>query len=313
MEELAFGPQKEGMNMDRRDFLKFLTVGVASSLIKPDPLKALTLLQQNKPVISVVHGENIELAVRKAVELIGGMNSFVAKGDVVFVKPNMSWDRIPAQAATTNPEVVSTIIKMALEAGAKKVIVADNTCNDARRSYTRSGIKEAAEKSGAKVYYTEERKFVKTNLKGEVIGEWPVYREALEADRIINIPIAKHHGLTRVTLSMKNLMGLIGGKRNRLHQNIDHSIVDLTAFFKPVLTVLDSVRVLKANGPQGGSLKDVEVRNTIAASKDPVRIDAFGASIFGITPEELKFLKIAETRGLGSTDFKGTGYSEVTI
>ena len=299
--------------MDRRDFLRFLAFGVASSLIKPGSLKALTSLQQNNAIIGVVHGENIELAVRKAVELVGGMSSFVSRGDVVFVKPNMSWDRIPTQAATTNPEVVSTIIKMTLEAGAKKVIVADNTCNEARRSYTRSGIKEAAEKAGAKVYYTEERKFVKTSLKGEVIDEWPVYREALEADKIINIPIAKHHSLTRVTLSMKNLMGLIGGKRNRLHQNIDHSIVDLTAFFKPALTVLDSVRILKANGPQGGSLKDVEVRNTIAASRDPVRIDAFGASLFGIKPEELKFLKIAESRGLGSIDFKSTGFKEVKL
>jgi len=299
--------------IDRRDFLRFLAAGVASSLIPFDPLKAYPLMHNENPSMAVVRGENAGLAVRKAVELIGGMKSFISKGDSVFVKPNMSWDRIPTQAANTNPDVVAEVVKMALEAGAKKVVVADNSCNDARRSYIRSGIKEAAEKAGAKVLYMEERKFVKTRIGGEALNEWPVYREVLEADKIINIPIAKHHGLSRVTLSMKNMMGLIGGRRNRLHQNLDESIVDLTAFFKPALHILDAVRVLKANGPQGGSLKDVEVMNTVAASTDPVRIDAFGITLLGMAPEEFRYLKIAAGRGLGRIDFKGSGFKEVKL
>ena len=115
--------------IDRRDFLRFLAAGVASSLIPFDPLKAYPLMQNENPSMAVVRGENAGLAVRKAVELIGGMKSFISKGDSVFVKPNMSWDRIPTQAANTNPDVVAEVVKMALEAGAKKVVVADNSCN----------------------------------------------------------------------------------------------------------------------------------------------------------------------------------------
>jgi len=299
--------------IDRRDFLKLIAAGVASNLIPFDPLKAYPFLEKDNATMAVVHGEDTALAVRKAVELIGGMQSFVSKGDVVFVKPNMSWDRIPVQAANTNPTVIGTVVKMVIEAGAKKVIVVDNSCNDARRSYIRSGIKEAAEKAGAKVIYMEDRKLVKTRIDGNVLKEWPVYREALNADKIINVPIAKHHGLSGVTLSMKNLMGLIGGRRNRLHQNLDESIVDLTAFFKPVLHILDAVRILKANGPQGGSLKDVEVLNTIAASADPVRIDAFGITLLGKNPEEFKHLKTARERGLGTIDFKSKGFKEIRL
>ncbi|OQX84533.1 MAG: hypothetical protein B6D63_04300 [Candidatus Latescibacteria bacterium 4484_7] len=302
--------------MDRRDFIKAVAGGVLASLLPFDRARSFSLsalAKSGETKLSVVKGTDTELAVRKAVELVGGMKGFVSRGDVVFVKPNMSWDRIPAQAATTNPTVVATVVRMALEAGAKKVIVADNTCNDARRSYIRSGIKDAAEKAGAKVVYMEERKFVKSDIGGEALKKWPVFKEVLEADKLINIPIAKHHGLSGVTLSMKNLMGLIGGSRNRLHQELGTSIVDLTAFFKPTLTILDAVRILKANGPQGGNLNDVVMKNTIATSRDPVSIDAFGVTLFGKRPEDFPYLKTAVRRGLGSMDFKKEGFKEIQI
>jgi len=266
----------------------------------------------------VAKGSDTAAIVRKAVELIGGMGSFVEKGDTVFIKPNISWDRNPEQAATTNPTVVETVVLMAFEAGAKKIIVADNTCNDARRSYRRSGIKAAAERAGAKVPYMEKRRFVKVDIGGAVMGEWEVYREAIEADRIINIPVAKHHGLSGVSLSMKNLMGLIGGRRDLLHQNLPESVVDLTAYFKPALNILDAVRLLKANGPQGSTLRDVTLLNTVAASADPVRIDAFGISLFGDAifsndPEAFPHIREAVGRGLGRTDFSGEGYMETNL
>ena len=135
----------------------------------------------------------------------------------------------------------------------------------------------------------------------------------MEADKIINIPSAKHHGLSGVTLSMKNTMGLIGGKRHLLHQKLDESIVDLTAFFKPTLNILDAIRLLKANGPQGGTIQDVEKLDTVAACIDPVSIDAFGITLFGKDPADFPFIATAEERGLGTADFRAGGFKEVVL
>jgi len=299
--------------LDRRTFLQLLAGGAAGCLLPFDRLAAFPLGTVDVASLAVVKGPNPAAITRKAVELLGGMGTFVSKGDVVFVKPNISWDRVPEQAATTNPVVVETVVRMVLEAGAKKVLVADNTCNDARRCYKRSGIAEAAEHAGADVSFMEDRKFKKVDLGGEVITEWPVYVDVLEADKIINIPIAKHHNLPGVTLSMKNLMGLIGGARNRLHQKIDESVVDLTAFFKPTLHILDANRILTARGPASGTTKDVKTLNTVAASADPVRIEAFGVTLFGKEPGEFKHVKLAEERGLGTSDFKAAGFTEVSL
>jgi uncharacterized protein (DUF362 family) len=308
--------------LDRRKFLLTLAGGAAGLLLSKGKLASIPIPQADtkesaekteKHSLAVVHGANPAFATRKAVELVGGMGAFVSRGDVVLVKPNIGWDRVPEQAANTNPIVVATIIAMALEAGAKKVFVADNPCNDPRRTYVRSGISDAAKKAGAEVAFMEKRHYVKTNLGGEVLKDWLVYRDALDADKIINVPIAKHHGLGGVTLSMKNLMGIIGGARNLLHQKLPESIVDLTAFFKPTLHILDAVRVLKANGPQGGSTEDVMQLDTVAASADPVSIDAFGITLFGKKPEDFPMIAIGEKRRIGTGDFKGAGFIEVNI
>ena len=299
--------------LDRRTFLQLMAGGAAGCLLPKGALGAFPLLSTETASMAVVKGPDPAAATRKAVELLGGMESFISKGDVVFVKPNISWDRVPEQAATTNPAVVEMVVRMVLESGAKKVLVADNTCNDARRCYKRSGIKEAAERAGADVSFMEDRKFKKIDLGGEVIKEWPVYTDVIEADKIINIPIAKHHGLSGVTLSMKNLMGLIGGARNRLHQKLAESVVDLTAFFKPTLHILDAKRILTARGPASGTTKDIKTLQTVAASVDPVRIDAFGITLFGKEPGEFEHVRLGEERGLGTSDFKAAGFTEVSL
>jgi uncharacterized protein (DUF362 family) len=316
--------------LDRRKFLFALAAGAASLLIPRSKAASIRipLAEEPKPLpkpsvdatkpperhsLAVVKGADPAAATRRAIELIGGMGSFVSRGDVVLVKPNIGWDRVPEQAATTNPFVVGALVAMAVESGAKKVIVADNPCNDARRSYVRSGIAEAATKAGAEVVYMEDRHFVKHNLGGQVIKDWLVYRDALDANKIINVPIAKHHGLSGVTLVMKNLMGVTGGGRYLMHQRLAESIVDLTAFFKPTLNVLDAVRILKANGPQGGSTKDVVQLDTVAASADPVALEAFGVTLFGKKIEDDAAVRLGQERGLGVSDFRGKGFVEVNI
>jgi len=139
-------------------------------------------------------------------------------------------------------------------------------------------------------------------LKGEWLKEWEVLLDVVEADKLINVPIAKHHSLSRLTLGGKNWLGATGGARNQFHQSLDKTIVDLAAFFKPQLTVLDAYRILVRNGPQGGRVSDTELRKTVVAGTDPVAVDALGASFFGVAPAELPYLGMAQARGLGQTD-----------
>jgi uncharacterized protein (DUF362 family) len=198
-----------------------------------------------------------------------------------------------------------------LEAGAKEVKVFDNPCEDPRRCYVSSGIMAAAKGAGATVSYMEERRFRTMDLKGEALQTWEVYDEAVEVDKVINCPILKHHSLARLTMGMKNLMGLTGGDRARIHWHLDQAIVDLASFFKPTLVVLDAIRILTANGPQGGSVKYVKRLNTVAAGIDQVAIDALGAKLFGVPPEEMEHLHIASKRGLGRMDLANLRIKEV--
>jgi len=237
--------------------------------------------------------------VEAAIEICGGISRFVSPGDVVWVKPNIGWDRRPEQAADTNPKVVATIVRLCLDAGAKKVRVTDHPCNEARRTFANSGIQEAAAAAGAEVFIMDPARFREVDLKGEAIQAWPVYAEVLDADKIINVAIAKHHSLTGLTLSMKNLMGLVGGDRNRMHQDIATSLADLTGYFRPSLSVIDAVRVLLRHGPVGGNLEDVQRLDTVIAGGDPVAVDSFAATLFGLSGADVAGVKEANARGLG--------------
>ncbi len=257
--------------------------------------------------LAVAEGPGPARNARAAVEVLGGMGAFVKKGETVLVKPNVGWDRTPEQGANTTPEVVGEIVRMCLEAGAGKVIVTDHCCNDPRRAFFRSGIGKAAQEAGAKVLLPDAAGFSNTDLGGKHLGVWPIVRPFLEADRVINCPIAKHHSLTRATLCMKNWYGILGGRRDRLHQEIDEGIAELYAFARPTLSFLDATRVLMRGGPQGGNLGDVERRDTVAAGVDEVALDAFGATLFGLSPAEVGSITAAEKLGLGTSDYESLG------
>jgi len=284
--------------------------------IGPDSLQNASAAERaaSEPVVpdlAIARDMPPEELVKAALEALGGMGRFISKGDKVIVKPNIGWDRTPEQAANTNPVVVRTLVDLCFGSGAKEVIVIDNTCNEARRCYTRSGIAKAAEEAGAKVRHTDDKKLKEMKLDGDVLKKWSVYSDFVEADKIINAPIAKHHSLARLSLSMKNWLGAIGGRRNQLHQKLDECSVDLAAFFKPTLTVLDAVRILKANGPQGGNLKDVEKIDTLATGIDQTTIDSFGATLFGLKGEDLACVKVAVKRGFGEPDLTKIEIAEV--
>ena len=256
--------------------------------------------------LAVAKGSSPALITRKAIEALGGMGLFVKQGDVVVVKPNIGWDRSPAQAANTHPDVVAEIVRLCYAAGARTVKVFDRTCNDPAMCYRTSGIAAAAEKAGGRVSHTIDWKFIPAAFpEGSAMGRWKLYRDAVECDVFINVPVAKHHSLTRLTLSMKNLMGVCGGLRGQIHWNIDEKLADLTAFIAPNLTVIDATRILLRNGPSGGRLNDVKAARTVIAGTDPVLSDAYAATLFGIQPRDIGHIKTAELRGIGSADISG--------
>jgi uncharacterized protein (DUF362 family) len=249
--------------------------------------------------------------VLRALTAMGGMKRFVARGDVVVVKPNIGWDRMPIHAANTNPDVVAAVVTEAYNAGAKRVVVADGSCNDPNRCFQRSGIWKAAYACGAEIVLPAEHRFRTTRLKGEVLDEWPIFTTLVDADKVINVPVAKHHNLAKYTAAMKNWYGVLGGRRNRLHQNIDVSIADLATFMRPTLIVVDAMRVLMRNGPQGGNIDDTRVMNTVFATTDQVAADAFGCTLIGQKPENMPYLAMGQERGLGTMNWQSLRVREV--
>ena len=248
-----------------------------------------------------------------AIAKLGGMGRFVSKGDVIWIKPNIAWNRVPELAANTNPDVVGTLVRLCLDAGAKKVRVGDRTCNDREKTYAASGIEAAAKEAGAQVVHLDPNRFKKTAIKGERLKEWPLYPELIESDLVINVPVAKHHSIAKATICMKNYMGCAGGERGQWHQDLATCLCDITAYMKPVLSVVDCIRVMTANGPTGGNLKSVKRMDIVAAGTDVVALDAFGTEVLGFSLREVKGARQAEERGLGTTDYRSLALSEIEV
>jgi uncharacterized protein (DUF362 family) len=317
--------------LNRREFLQqtgkaagFSALAVGGAMLLHEPMRspfhrkddAVTLrdlrIRDSEERLVIVRGEDPAHMTAAALEAMGGIGAFIAVGDTVVIKPNIGWDRRPEQAANTNPDIVAEVVRQCIAAGAEKVVVTDVSCNDANRCFNRSGIAASAREAGAEVLLPEEARFRETNMGGGMLGNQMVFDVYLKADKFINIPIAKHHSLTRVTLGMKNLYGILGGNRSRLHQEIDHSIADLGNFLRPTLVILDAWRVLLRNGPQGGSLADVEERQMLVVSNDQVALDACGGELFfDLTPEDMPWLGLAESLGLGTTSWRDLPVEEI--
>lgn len=253
--------------------------------------------------IAIARGGGPAENLRRALAPFGGIEHFVRRGEKVAIKPNCAWDRTPEQAANTDPELVAELVRLCLAAGAVSVVVADNSCNDPERTFARSGIGPAARAAGAAVLHQGNAGTVPLDLGGTELGEWQVLKPLVEADRVINVPIVKHHSLSRVTLGMKNWMGAVVGRRNSMHQRIDQSSAELGAAFRPTLTVVDATRVLTGGGPTGGSLDLVRTLDQVAVSTDVVAADAWGGSLLEVGPRELPHLEIAARLGLGTVDW----------
>lgn len=258
--------------------------------------------------LAVISGEPAA-ATKKALETLGGISRFVKKGHRVILKPNMSFARTPDFGATTHPLVVATVAEACIRAGANRVVILDHTLHRAELCLERTGIREACKSiSGAHVIAFQERKFFKEIKipQGKVLDRVEVIQEVLESDLLINLPVAKSHSATGVSLGIKGLMGLIWD-RESFHSrlNINQALGDLATVIKPQLTILDATRALTSGGPGGPG--EVKKLNLIIAGTDPVAVDSYGVTIapwYGqnFKGRQVEHLLIAHQRGLGKID-----------
>ncbi len=263
----------------------------------------------------VVRGSIPSALVEAALAGLGGLERFVKPGADVIVHPNICVAyRSFEYAATTNPEVVGTLVRLCLKAGAKRVRVMDSPFGGtSEEAYEISGIGPAVRAAGGEMEFMHPAKFAEAEIPdGRDITSWPIYQDALSADVLINVPIAKHHNLGRLSLGMKNLMGLIQD-RGEFHANLGQRIADLASRLRPMLTLVDAVRILRNHGPTGGNLDDVQQTNTVIASTDFVAADAYAATLFGLTGPDIPYLRAGGAMGLGQLDLARVPTEEIAL
>jgi uncharacterized protein (DUF362 family) len=281
----------------------------AEALVGPSPTTG------TRPQVAVARGADAEAITVAALAALGGIERFVKAGNDVIIKPNICVDYHPPEyAATTNPTVVGTLVRLCFDAGARRVRVMDNGFGGTPESgYARSGIEEAVRASGGEMEVMNRNKFKKVAIPaGRSIKEWPIYQDALDADVLINVPIAKHHSLARLTLGGKNLMGLILN-RGSIHSELGQRIADLTSVIRPTLTVIDAVRILMRHGPTGGNLEDVKLAETVIASEDIVAADAYATTLFGLEGAEISYIRAAAEMGLGTLELDRLEIEEIAV
>ncbi len=268
------------------------------------------------PDMVVTQGGEPEELVRRAMTALGGMEKFVPSGANVIIKPNICVaHRTYEYAATTNPWVVGALVKMCFEAGAASVRVMDNPFNGTQQqAYEMSGIKEQVEAAGGEMAYMLPYLYVETSIPNAVmLKKTAVYEDILKADVLINVPIAKQHSSTaRLTLGMKNLMGVVLD-RAALHADLGQCIADLNALVRPQLNIIDAVNILTAYGPTGGSLSYVKKLDTLIASPDIVAADSYAASLFEMKPEDLPYIVAGMAMGLGRSDLQNLKIEQISL
>lgn len=273
-----------------------------------------TTLPPGAPDLVVARGSDPETIVYRALAAFGGMEKFVPQDARVIIKPNICVAYNTYEyASTTNPWVVAALVKACLEAGARSVQVMDLPFGGTQeQAYSKSGIAEQVEAAGGEMVFMPGFQYVSTDIPDGVdLKKTKVFGGVLDADVLINVPIAKHHSLSGLTLGMKNLMGLIQD-RPMIHQNLGQRVADLTSLFRPTLTVIDAVRILVANGPTGGRLDDVKQMDTVIVSPDIVAADSYAATLFGLSPDQIPYIPAAAAMGLGHSDWQNLKLEEIT-
>ncbi len=304
--------------MKRRDFLKRgLTVGfVAGTAFTIDPSRNLFASPADPGFDMVaIRGGEADSMFDRAIEEMGGMRKYVKKGQSVVVKPNIGWDTSPERAANTNPALVKRIIQHCFNAGAKDVYIFDHTCNEWTKCYTNSLIEAAAKEAGAKVVSGNSEKYYQevSFTGGKVMKNAKVHELILQSDVFINVPVLKNHGGANMTITMKNLMGIVWDRKFWHANDLNQCIADFPLYRKPDLNIVDAYRVMKRNGPRGVSVDDIIAMKAQIISTDMVAADTAACKLFGIDPAGVKYISLAEQLGLGTTDLDKLNISRIKV
>ena len=256
--------------------------------------------------IAVVKGGDRLKTINLAFKAIGGIETFIKKGDRVLLKVNAAFASPPVLSATTNPQLLEEVARLCYAAGASSVAVTDNPINDPSSCFALTGIESAAKRAGAKVILPEESLFAPLTIEGgSLIKDWPVLFQPLKnSDKVIGIAPVKNHQRSGASMTMKNWYGLLGGRRNVFHQDIHNIIKELAVMVKPTLVILDGTVSMMTNGPTGGSLSDLKQTNTIIVGTDQVAVDAYGAALLGKSAGELAYIEKAHAAGAGNMDYR---------
>ena len=303
------------MKMNRKEFFKTVALGgLATTLSSVGDISVLAQegAKDGKAVdfVALLGGEPAPM-FEKGIAALGGIERFVSKGDKVTIKPNIGWDKTPELAGNTNPELVVALINACKDCGAKEITVFDHTCDEWRRCYEHSGIEEAAKKAGAIVVPANEEKYYREYSfpKGVAVKKALVHQAILDCDKWFNVPVLKNHGGARMTIAMKNLLGIVWDRRDIHQKGLDQAIADLGTIDKPAcLNIVDAYRIMKTNGPRGRNLDDVELTKALFMSTDPVAVDVAATKFFGqftdMKLEDVKYLPLGEDLGLGTTSLE---------
>jgi uncharacterized protein (DUF362 family) len=258
------------------------------------------------PALAVAHGDDRAQTTTAVIKALGGIERFIAAGDRVLLKVNAAFATPARLGATSHPDLVKTVIRLCLQAGARSVAVTDNSINDPASCFALSGIDAAARDAGAAVILPDPAAFEPVSLKGgRLISRWPFWLKPLkQADKLIGLAPVKDHARSGASLTLKNWYGLLGGQRSIFHQDINTIIKELALLVRPTLVVLDGTVSMMTNGPTGGSTADLKTTATMIAGTDGVAVDTYGAALLGHSAADLPYLDLAAQAGVGTTAWR---------
>lgn len=316
MNHNSYDENKSGL-ISRRDFIKkaaFSTALLAGSAILPGASLFAETGKGHPDLVAVRNGMPDKM-FETGIAALGGMKRFVKPNQTVVIKPNIGWDVVPELGANTNPALIKAIVKECYLAGAKKVYVFDNSCDYGQKAYSTSGIEKAAKDENAMVVPGWlERHYQEVRIPGAaVLKNAKVHELILDSDVFINVPVLKHHSMGKLTIALKNLMGVVWDRGFYHRNNLHRCISEFPLYRKPDLNIIDAYLIMTKNGPRGISKNDLELKKMQIISPDIVAADAAAAKVFGLDPERIPYLRMAADLKLGTINLDQLKISRLTV
>lgn len=306
--------------MDRRDFIKKIRnagIAAAAAAWTMHPAGKLFADGAGKvPDLAAVMGGNPAEMFDEGIAALGGIKAFVRPGQIVAIKPNISWNAPVERGATTNPLLIGRIVEHCVEAGAKKVYVFDNTINSWQACYKSTGVEDAVKQAGGQMAPAHSKGYYQqVSVPGaKILKTAMVHELVMEADVLINVPVLKHHGSTRMTSSLKNLMGVIWDRQFYHASGLSQCIAEFPLLRKPALNVIDAYTVMTSGGPQGSSYRSaLEVKKMQILSADMVAADSAAAKVLGHVPDDIRYITMASDLKLGSKNLDSLSIKRITL